>query len=93
MTLVTANDQVWVDSITDFSVAFNQDKISYPLICSTVEMRDQKADQCLKKEIEKDLLSFPDRIATSIGLIDKMRKAINELEDELCLPIHSFVEI
>lgn len=89
ITLVTANDQIWVDSITDFSVAFNQNEVSYPLICSTVEMRDQEASECLKKEIEKDALSCLDRI-NGIDLIGKMRNVINNLEDELCLPIHSF---
>lgn len=88
VTLVTANDQVWIDSITAFSVAFKQNRISYPLICSTVEIRNQEAMECLKRECEKDSLSCINRI-NNPDLFDKTRDAICRIEDELCLP-HSF---
>lgn len=90
--LVTAKDQVWLDSITDFSVAFSpsaQKEISYPLICSTVTMRNQEAEKCLEEELRRDKLSFPEHIRNG-DLIDKMSRAINNLENELNLPVRSF---
>lgn len=90
--LVTAKDQVWLDSITDFSVAFSpsaQKEISYPLICSTVTMRNQEAEKCLEEELRRDKLSFPEHIRNG-DLIGKMSRAINNLENELNLPVRSF---
>ena len=90
--LVTAKDQVWLDSITDFSVAFNpsaQKGISYPLICSAVKMRDQEAEKCLEEELRRDKLSFPEHIHNG-DLIGKMSMAIKNLENELDLPVRSF---
>lgn len=60
-----------------------------PLICSTVTMRNQEAEKCLEEELRRDKLSFPEHIRNG-DLIDKMSRAINNLENELNLPVRSF---
>lgn len=52
-------------------------------------MRNQEAEKCLEEELRRDKLSFPEHIRNG-DLIDKMSRAINNLENELNLPVRSF---